>query len=222
MQAIVSFALSSHFCIFLKKNKKKNNNNNNNNNINSSIRYVRCIKPNETKSALAVDEERFRHQLRYLGLLENVRVRRAGFCFRQTYERFLGRYKMTCPSTWIQWRGPARAGCEEILKVRLFVLLFGCFVITFCLRIVSQASQRGVSSWKDESVHQESPNAVHGRRSSRCKASKRRHHYSAKLAKGDCPYLLSSFEGCRSHSAQVEVLQEQKVAAGGCQGGMMA
>jgi myosin-1 len=78
--------------------------------------YVRCIKPNETKSALAVEEDRFRHQLRYLGLLENVRVRRAGFCFRQTYERFLGRFKMTCPSTWIQWRGPARAGAEEILK----------------------------------------------------------------------------------------------------------
>ncbi len=78
--------------------------------------YVRCIKPNENKAALAIDEDRFRHQLRYLGLLENVRVRRAGFCFRQTYERFLGRYKMTCPSTWIQWRGPARAGAEEILK----------------------------------------------------------------------------------------------------------
>ena len=78
--------------------------------------YVRCIKPNENKAALQVDEERFRHQLRYLGLLENVRVRRAGFCFRQTYERFLGRFKMTCPSTWIQWRGPARAGAEEILK----------------------------------------------------------------------------------------------------------
>jgi len=78
--------------------------------------YVRCIKPNETKSQLTVDEERFRHQLRYLGLLENVRVRRAGFCFRETYERFLGRYKMTCPSTWIQWRGAPRAGCEEILR----------------------------------------------------------------------------------------------------------
>jgi len=78
--------------------------------------YVRCIKPNETKSVLTIDEERFRHQLRYLGLLENVRVRRAGFCFRQTYERFLGRYKMTCPSTWVQWRGAARAGAEEILR----------------------------------------------------------------------------------------------------------
>lgn len=78
--------------------------------------YVRCIKPNEEKASLKADEERFRHQLRYLGLLENVRVRRAGFCFRQTYEKFLGRYKMTCPSTWIQWRGNAKAGCEEIIR----------------------------------------------------------------------------------------------------------
>lgn len=78
--------------------------------------YVRCIKPNEDKAALKVDEERFRHQLRYLGLLENVRVRRAGFCFRQTYERFLARYKPTCPTTWPQWRGNAKAGAEELLR----------------------------------------------------------------------------------------------------------
>uniref|UniRef100_A0A8C7F6Y0 Myosin IG n=1 Tax=Oncorhynchus kisutch TaxID=8019 RepID=A0A8C7F6Y0_ONCKI len=36
----------------------------------------------------------------YLGLLENVRVRRAGFAYRQAYTRFLQRYKMTCEYTW--------------------------------------------------------------------------------------------------------------------------
>jgi myosin-1 len=41
-----------------------------------------------------------RHQVRYLGLLENVRVRRAGFAFRQEYDRFLWRYKMTSKDTW--------------------------------------------------------------------------------------------------------------------------
>lgn len=53
--------------------------------------YVRCIKPNEEKSPASLDEERVSHQIRYLGLLENVRVRRAGFAHRQTYERFLKR-----------------------------------------------------------------------------------------------------------------------------------
>jgi len=46
------------------------------------------------------DDERCNHQVRYLGLLENVRVRRAGFANRQPYERFLQRYKMLSSYTW--------------------------------------------------------------------------------------------------------------------------
>ncbi|KAK1331360.1 hypothetical protein QTO34_009313 [Cnephaeus nilssonii] len=53
--------------------------------------YVRCIKPNDKKSPQIFDDERCRHQVEYLGLLENVRVRRAGFAFRQVYEKFLHR-----------------------------------------------------------------------------------------------------------------------------------
>ena len=45
----------------------------------------RCIKPNELKSPSAFDDQRVIHQISYLGLLENVRVRRAGFAFRQDY-----------------------------------------------------------------------------------------------------------------------------------------
>ncbi|KAA8581209.1 hypothetical protein FQN60_002790, partial [Etheostoma spectabile] len=37
--------------------------------------YVRCIKPNDVKSPLLFEQERCRHQVEYLGLLENVRVR---------------------------------------------------------------------------------------------------------------------------------------------------
>ncbi|XP_029428879.1 unconventional myosin-Id isoform X1 [Rhinatrema bivittatum] len=62
--------------------------------------YVRCIKPNEKKSPQLFDEERCRHQVEYLGLLENVRVRRAGFAYRQAYEKFLHRYKMISEFTW--------------------------------------------------------------------------------------------------------------------------
>ncbi|XP_076864280.1 unconventional myosin-Ig [Brachyhypopomus gauderio] len=62
--------------------------------------YVRCVKPNEVKSPMLFDDARCQHQVAYLGLLENVRVRRAGFAYRQPYERFLQRYKMTCEYTW--------------------------------------------------------------------------------------------------------------------------
>ncbi|XP_068188523.1 unconventional myosin-Ig [Antennarius striatus] len=62
--------------------------------------YVRCIKPNEMKSPVLFDDARCQHQVAYLGLLENVMVRRAGFAYRQPYARFLQRYKMTCAYTW--------------------------------------------------------------------------------------------------------------------------
>uniref|UniRef100_A0A669D9U8 Unconventional myosin-Id n=1 Tax=Oreochromis niloticus TaxID=8128 RepID=A0A669D9U8_ORENI len=62
--------------------------------------YVRCVKPNDVKSPLLFEHERCRHQVEYLGLLENVRVRRAGFANRQTYPRFLQRYKMISEFTW--------------------------------------------------------------------------------------------------------------------------
>ncbi|XP_069094072.1 unconventional myosin-Id [Pleurodeles waltl] len=62
--------------------------------------YVRCIKPNDKKSPQQFDEQRCRHQVEYLGLLENVRVRRAGFAYRQTYQKFLHRYKMISEFTW--------------------------------------------------------------------------------------------------------------------------
>eukprot|EP00033_Pygsuia_biforma_P000943 GCRY01001085.1.p1 GENE.GCRY01001085.1~~GCRY01001085.1.p1 ORF type:complete len:1015 (-),score=310.27 GCRY01001085.1:527-3571(-) len=62
--------------------------------------YVRCIKPNSEKKANTVDYECIKHQVLYLGLLENVRVRRAGFVYRAEYERFVNRYKMTCTATW--------------------------------------------------------------------------------------------------------------------------
>ncbi|MBN3300746.1 MYO1G protein, partial [Amia calva] len=62
--------------------------------------YVRCVKPNDVKSPVVFEEARCRHQVEYLGLLENVRVRRAGFAYRQPYDRFLQRYKMTCEYTW--------------------------------------------------------------------------------------------------------------------------
>jgi len=61
--------------------------------LNSKIPYyVRCIKPNENKAPVGIDYKRVVHQVSYLGLLENVRVRRAGFAHRQPYKRFLKRY----------------------------------------------------------------------------------------------------------------------------------
>ncbi|NXS40173.1 MYO1H protein, partial [Balaeniceps rex] len=70
--------------------------------------YVRCIKPNDNKEPGKLDDYLIRHQVKYLGLMEHLRVRRAGFAYRRKYELFLQRQVeltfylargQTCPPT---------------------------------------------------------------------------------------------------------------------------
>ncbi len=46
--------------------------------------------------------------------MENVRVRRAGYAFRQNFEQFLYRYKMLSPMTWPSWSNHPQDGVQEI------------------------------------------------------------------------------------------------------------
>ncbi|NXM05749.1 MYO1H protein, partial [Tyrannus savana] len=78
--------------------------------------YVRCIKPNENKEPGKFDDFLIRHQVKYLGLMEHLRVRRAGFAYRRKYELFLQRYKCLCPATWPNWHGTAAEGVERLIK----------------------------------------------------------------------------------------------------------
>ncbi|KAM3845796.1 unconventional myosin-Ia-like [Vipera latastei] len=78
--------------------------------------YIRCIKPNDNKMPAIFTDGLVRAQVRYLGLLENVQVRRAGYAFRQTYEPCLERYKILCKETWPHWKGSARDGVQRVLN----------------------------------------------------------------------------------------------------------
>ncbi|XP_018606075.1 unconventional myosin-Ic-like isoform X1 [Scleropages formosus] len=78
--------------------------------------YIRCIKPNDAKQAGRFDEVLIRHQVKYLGLMENLRVRRAGFAYRRRYEVFLQRYKSLCPDTWPNWKGRLADGVSTLVK----------------------------------------------------------------------------------------------------------
>ena len=49
-------------------------------------------------------------------LMENVRVRRAGYAFRQVYSQFLFRYKMLASDTWPFWHGEPKDGVRLILN----------------------------------------------------------------------------------------------------------
>lgn len=45
--------------------------------------YIRCIKPNDVQKSNIFDHKLVLHQVKYLGLMENLRVRRAGFAYRR-------------------------------------------------------------------------------------------------------------------------------------------
>ncbi|KAM6041466.1 unconventional myosin-If isoform 1-T1 [Chlamydotis macqueenii] len=77
--------------------------------------YIRCIKPNETKKPRDWEESRVKHQVEYLGLKENIRVRRAGFAYRRLFHKFLQRYAILTPETWPSWRGDERQGVQHLL-----------------------------------------------------------------------------------------------------------
>jgi myosin I len=56
--------------------------------------YVRCIKSNDSKSPLSFNTSRVEHQVKYLGLLENVKVKRGGYAWRNLHSVFLNRFKL--------------------------------------------------------------------------------------------------------------------------------
>uniref|UniRef100_A0A7M4EU21 Unconventional myosin-Ia n=1 Tax=Crocodylus porosus TaxID=8502 RepID=A0A7M4EU21_CROPO len=78
--------------------------------------YIRCIKPNENQAPGQFTDELVRSQVRYLGLLENVRVRRAGYAYRQPYQPCLERYRLLSTHTWPRWTGTARDGVQALLS----------------------------------------------------------------------------------------------------------
>jgi len=82
--------------------------------------YIRTIKPNQNKSPTEYDVPAVLHQIKYLGLQENVRIRRAGFAYRQSFEKFIERFYLLSPKTSyagdFTWTGDVKSGVLQILK----------------------------------------------------------------------------------------------------------
>ncbi|ORY05684.1 P-loop containing nucleoside triphosphate hydrolase protein [Clohesyomyces aquaticus] len=82
--------------------------------------YIRTIKPNENKSPTEYNSPNVLHQVKYLGLQENVRIRRAGFASRQTFEKFVERFFLLSPKTSYAgeytWNGDYQSGAKQILR----------------------------------------------------------------------------------------------------------
>jgi len=81
----------------------------------SKQHYIRCIKPNESKRGGVFEEQLVTNQVQYLGLLENVKVRRAGYAFRMPYDRFLSKYKCIAKKT-LEWYQDPKEGTTYIIK----------------------------------------------------------------------------------------------------------
>jgi myosin heavy subunit len=81
--------------------------------------YIRTIKPNQHRSSSEYDTKAILHQIKYLGLQENIRVRRAGFAYRNTFEKMVERFYLLSPNTSYAgeytWQGDPRSGCQKIL-----------------------------------------------------------------------------------------------------------
>jgi myosin heavy subunit len=75
----------------------------------SDRHYVRCIKPNETKSDQVFDTEKVRLQLLCNGIFETVAIRKAGFSMRLPFERFFDKY-------WAILDHRSSEGIEDLLN----------------------------------------------------------------------------------------------------------
>jgi myosin V len=64
--------------------------------------YIRCIKPNDAAKPLLLTRKRTTEQLRYGGVLEAVRVARAGYPVRLPHEAFYQRYRMLLPTVSVK------------------------------------------------------------------------------------------------------------------------
>ncbi|KAH3667343.1 hypothetical protein OGAPHI_002992 [Ogataea philodendri] len=82
--------------------------------------YIRTIKPNQNRSPSEYDTKAVLHQVKYLGLQENVRIRRAGFAYRQTFEKFVERFYLLSIKTSYAgeyiWDGDAKTATTLILQ----------------------------------------------------------------------------------------------------------
>jgi myosin X len=75
--------------------------------------FVRCIKPNVEKNPDSFVEEVVLNQLRYSGMLETVRIRKAGFPVRRIYSDFSHRFRILAGASA---GNDPRATSETILK----------------------------------------------------------------------------------------------------------
>lgn len=81
--------------------------------------FIRCIKPNELKKPMMFDRGLCCRQLRYSGMMETIRIRRAGYPIRHGFREFVERYRFLIPGVPPAHRTDCQAATSRICAVVL-------------------------------------------------------------------------------------------------------
>ncbi|XP_019936002.2 unconventional myosin-VIIa [Paralichthys olivaceus] len=77
--------------------------------------FIRCIKPNEFKKPMLFDRELCIRQLRYSGMMETIRIRKAGYPVRYTFDEFLDRYRVLLKTSVCDPKTERKEKCCECI-----------------------------------------------------------------------------------------------------------
>ena len=82
----------------------------------SELHFIRCIKPNELKEPDHIDDRFVLQQIKYLGILETIQIRKSAFPFRTSFQHFVDNYRELTPfdKTFNKLSAPEQ--CMSILK----------------------------------------------------------------------------------------------------------
>jgi len=59
---------------------------------NTDIHFIRCIKPNEKKAPLTFVDKVCFNQIKYLGILDTIQLRKDTYHIRSPYQQFYSKY----------------------------------------------------------------------------------------------------------------------------------